>query len=387
MKKVRIGMIGAGVMASLHMDNIKKTKNAELTAVCDVDLEKAKTAGKKYNCKVFGDHKELLNGKVCDAVMIATPHYFHTTIGIDALNAEHHVLVEKPISVHKSDCERLIAAHKNKKNKKLVFAAMFNMRTDPHYKKIKQLIDSGELGELIRVTWIITNWFRTDAYFASGSWRATWKGEGGGVLLNQCPHQLDLFQWICGMPKKVHGFCSIGKRHDIEVEDEVTAYMEYKNGATGVFITSTGEAPGTNRLEIAGERGKVVFENDTLTFIRNEVLANKFIKTSEKPFARPDVWNITIPIKGNGGRHAEILQNFVNAISKGEKLIAPAEEGIRSVELGNAILYSSMTAKPVEMPLNSRAYEKMLKELIEKSKFIKKTVKKTDGDIGKSFNE
>lgn len=384
MKKVRIGVIGTGGMASLHMNNIKKTENAELTAVCDVDPERAKTAGRKYNCKVFSNHKELLKEKVCDAVMIATPHYFHTTIGIDALNAGHHVLVEKPISVHKADCERLIAAHKNKK---LVFAAMFNMRTDPHYKKIKQLIDSGELGALIRVTWIITNWFRTNAYFASGSWRATWKGEGGGVLLNQCPHQLDLFQWLCGMPKKVHGFCGIGKRHDIEVEDEVSAYMEYKNGATGVFITSTGEAPGTNRLEIAGERGKVVLENDTLTFIRNEVPANKFIKTSKELFATPDIWNIIIPVKGNGGQHAEILQNFVNAILKGEKLIAPAEEGIHSVELGNAILYSSMTAKPVEMPLNSRAYEKMLKELIRKSKFIKKTAKKIDGDLSKSFNK
>jgi len=385
MKKVRIGVIGTGVIASLHMGNIEKTKNAKLTAVCDVDLEKAKTAGKKYNCKVFNDHKKLLREKACDAVMIATPHYFHTTIGIDALNAGHHVLVEKPISVHKADCERLIATHK--KNKKLVFAAMFSMRTDPHYKKIKQLIDSGELGPLIRVTWILTNWFRTDVYFASGSWRATWKGEGGGALLNQCPHQLDLFQWLCGMPKKVHGFCGIGKRHNIEVEDEVTAYMEYKNGATGVFITSTGEAPGTNRLEIAGERGKVVLENDTLTFIRNEIPANKFIKTSKKTFATPDVWNITIPINGNGGQHAEILQNFVDAILTKEKLIAPAEEGIHSVELGNAILYSSMTKKPVEMPLNSRAYEKMLKELIKKSKFVKKTSKKTDGDLSKSFNK
>ncbi|MDO9463925.1 MAG: Gfo/Idh/MocA family oxidoreductase [bacterium] len=385
MKNVRIGVIGAGCMASLHMNNIKKTENAELTCVCDVDLERAKAAGQKYNCRVFNDHKELLKGKVSDAVMIVTPHYFHTTTGIDALNAGHHVLVEKPISVHKADCERLIAAHK--KNNKLVFAAMFNMRTDPHYKKIKQLIDSGELGALIRVTWIITNWFRTNAYFASGSWRATWKGEGGGVLLNQCPHQLDLFQWLCGMPKKVHGFCGIGKRHNIEVEDEVTAYMEYKNGATGVFITSTGEAPGTNRLEIAGECGKVVLEGDVLTFTRNEVPANKFIKTSKQIFATPDVWNITIPVNGNGGQHAEILQNFVNAILKGEKLIAPAEEGIHSVELGNAILYSSMTAKPVEMPLDSRAYEKMLNELIRKSKFTKKTAKKIDGDLSKSFNK
>jgi predicted dehydrogenase len=331
---------------------------------------------------VFTSHTELLQCDTCDAVLIATPHYDHTPIGIDALKAGKHVLVEKPISVHKADCERLIAAHTDKK---LVFAAMFNQRTDPYYRKLKQLIDGGELGALVRVSWIITNWFRTEAYYRGGGWRATWRGEGGGVLLNQCPHQLDLMQWLFGMPTKVAGFCGFGKRHDIEVEDQVTAYLEYENGATGTFITSTGEAPGTNRLEVAGERGQVVIEDDTFRFTRNETPADEFIRTSPEPFGKPGVWNVNIPISGHGGQHKEVLQNFIDAIRNGTVLIAPASEGIRSVELGNAILYSSLTGQPVVMPLDSSAFEAKLKQLIQDSRHVKKTVKAGGGDLSKSF--
>jgi predicted dehydrogenase len=262
---------------------------------------------------------------------------------------------------------------------------MFNQRTDPYYRKLKQLIDGGELGALVRVSWIITNWFRTEAYYRGGGWRATWRGEGGGVLLNQCPHQLDLMQWLFGMPTKVAGFCGFGKRHDIEVEDQVTAYLEYENGATGTFITSTGEAPGTNRLEVAGERGQVVIEDDTFRFTRNETPADEFIRTSPEPFGKPGVWNVNIPISGHGGQHKEVLQNFIDAIRNGTVLIAPASEGIRSVELGNAILYSSLTGQPVVMPLDSSAFEAKLKQLIQDSRHVKKTVKAGGGDLSKSF--
>jgi predicted dehydrogenase len=226
------------------------------------------------------------------------------------------------------------------------------------------LIRNGDVGDLIRITWIITNWFRTDAYYASGSWRATWAGEGGGVLLNQCPHQLDLWQWLFGMPARVQAVCAFGKHHRIEVEDEVTAYLEYANGATGVFITSTGEAPGTNRLEIAGDMGKVVVEGGKIQFTRNEVSARQFCRTSPALFAQPAVWDIDIPVSGSGGQHAEIIQNFVDAILDGEPLLAPAREGIHSVELANAMLYSSLTGKPVELPLDGRAFERTLRKLI-----------------------
>ena len=383
MKQVRLGIVGVGGIAKLHLGNIPKTRNLELTAVCDIVRERADQVAATHHCTAFSDHRELIRAKVCDAVLIATPHYGHTTVGIDALKAGLHVLVEKPISVHKADCERLIAAHQGKGQ---VFAAMFNQRTDPYYRKIKQMLQRGDLGKLDRVTWVITNWFRTESYYASGGWRATWAGEGGGVLLNQCPHNLDLWQWMFGMPDQVRGFCSIGRKHHIEVEDEVTAHLQYRNGCTGVFITSTGEAPGANRLEIAGEHGRLVMDERNLRFIRNEVSANKFLRESPEPFSSPAVWDIQIPVSGGyGGQHGEILQNFIDAIVSGVPLIAPAAEGIRSVELGNAMLFSSELGQTLDLPLDARAYERMLKQKIRDSKFVKKTRKVASGDISKSM--
>ena len=365
MKTVKIGLIGIGNIAQLHLNNISKMKNIEITALCDLVKSKAEKASARYGGQVFTDYRNMLKAKVCNAVLICTPHYEHTTIGIDALKGGYHVLVEKPISVHKADCERLIAAHKNKRQ---VFAAMFNQRTDPHYRKVKQLIDDGQLGPLQRASWIITDWFRPNIYYRSSSWRATWAGEGGGVLLNQCPHQLDLLQWLCGMPIRVRAFCGIGKRHKIETEDEVTAYFEYANGATGVFVTTTGEAPGTNRLEICGDKGKVVVEEGKVIFARNEIATTKFSKTTKDSFSKPQTRHINIPAKGYGGQHAEIVENFADAILKDKKLIAPAEEGINSVELANAMLYSSLTQKTVELPLDGKAFERKLKQLIRNSK-------------------
>jgi predicted dehydrogenase len=246
------------------------------------------------------------------------------------------------------------------------------------------MIERGDLGKLDRITWVITNWFRTESYYASGGWRATWAGEGGGVLLNQCPHNLDLWQWMFGMPDTVRGFCSIGRKHHIEVEDEVTAHLGYKNGCTGVFITSTGEAPGVNRLEIAGENGRLTLENGDIKFIRNEVSANDFLRDSKDGFATPPVWDIQIPVSGWGGQHQEILQNFIDAIVSGATLIAPAKEGINSVELGNAMLYSSEVGKTVQMPLDAKAYERMLKLKIKNSRFTKKTCELEAQDLSQS---
>lgn len=382
MNKVKLGIIGVGSMGKFHIDKLASVQNVELVAVCDVVRERADEVAAKARCAAFYNHQDLLAAKVCDAVLIATPHYDHTVIGIAALKAGIHVLVEKPISVHKADCERLIAAHRNKNQ---VFAAMFNQRTDPRYRKLKELIEKGELGKIDRITWIITDWFRTEAYYASGGWRATWAGEGGGVLLNQCPHNLDLWQWMFGMPKTVRGFCNIGRKHHIEVEDEVTAVLGYADGSTGTFITSTGEAPGTNRLEVAAEFGKVVIEGNEFKFTRNTTSASTFLKTTPDLWARPEIWNVQIPVSGTGGQHQEVLQNFINAITNGEALIAPAAEGLRSVELGNAMLYSSETGKNVDMPLNGAAYEKLLKAKIKGSKFVKQARKVKAGSMDRSF--
>ena len=304
------------------------------------------------------------SGKI-DAVLIATHHYAHTDIGIAALKAGLHVLVEKPISVEKADALKLIAAHRDRKQ---VFAAMFNQRTDPYYRKLRHLVTTGELGRIQRINWIITDWFRTEAYYAQGGWRATWAGEGGGVLLNQCPHNLDLFQWIFGMPAKVRGFCQLGRHHRIEVEDEVTAYFEYADGSTGVFITSTGEAPGTNRLEVAGDRGRLVVEDGRMEFRRNEVPAREYSRSTKEMFAAPPVWNISIPLPPDRGeQHIGILKNFTNAILRGEPLIAPASEGVHSVELANAILLSSLEDRTVELPLSAPRYSRLLASLKKES--------------------
>ncbi|MEI7733544.1 MAG: Gfo/Idh/MocA family oxidoreductase [Verrucomicrobiota bacterium] len=382
MNKVRFGIIGMGNMGKFHADYLMKGRitRGELAAVSDSFTPNLEPFKDKVT--TFDSSEKLIRSGKVDAVIIATPHYLHTSIGIDALQNNLHVLVEKPISVHKADCERLLAAHTNQK---LVFAAMFQMRTDPRYKRIKRLIADGELGEILRTNWIVTDWYRTETYYASGGWRATWKGEGGGVLLNQCPHNLDMFTWLAGRPAKVRGFCQLGRFHNIEVEDNVTAFLEYPNGGTGVFITSTGEAPGTNRLEIIGERGKLLLEHGKITFTRNEVSMLQFSKIAKAGFAKPDVWNVEIPVEG-GAQHHEISQNFVDAILDGTQLIAPASEGIWSIELANAILYSSLTNQTIDLPLNSADYEQKLQQLIAESKFEKKVVQTIGEDFSKSFS-
>jgi predicted dehydrogenase len=383
MASVRLGIIGLGNMGVGHAENILKRKisRCELAAVCDHNDSRR---SRFPNVKVFARSEELIRSRLVDAVLIATPHFSHTAIGIDALRQGLHVLVEKPISAHKADCERLIAAHTNPRQ---VFAVMFQQRTDPYYQKVRELVRSGELGEVRRINWIITNWFRSQAYYASSDWRATWAGEGGGVLLNQCPHNLDLFQWIFGMPARVRGFCQFGRYHDIEVEDDVTAYFEFPNGTTAVFVTSTGEAPGTNRLEVAAERGRLVYENEMLTFTRNEMPMTEFSRTSDKHFATPPTTDQKFTFPNHGGQHVEILQNLIDAILDGKSLIAPAREGIHSVELANAILFSSALNTPVTLPLDAAAYERYLKRNITNSRYGRRVTTGTTStsDFARSF--
>jgi predicted dehydrogenase len=372
-KSVRLGILGLGNMGSTHARNILdgKVKRCELAAVYDINPE---AASRFPTAKSFSSSDEMLKSGTVDAVLIATPHFDHPPLGIASLKAGLHVMMEKPIAVHKADAERLIAAHKSKKQ---IFAAMFQQRTDLRYQRLRALVQSGEVGQIRRVQWTITNWFRTKAYYDSGGWRATWAGEGGGVLLNQSPHQLDLFQWMFGMPQKVRAFCQFGRYHDIEVEDDVTAYMEYKNGTTATFITSTGEAPGSNRLEIAAERGKIVVEDEGIRWTRNEVPMSEFNQTAPGLFTKPPTWEVNIPVQATGGSHAEVLQNFVDAILDRTPLVAPAREGINGVELANAMLYSAWTNKTVELPLNSSAYARELKKRIATSRYNakKKSVK------------
>lgn len=385
MKELRFGIIGVGNMGGAHIGLVQETAGARLTAICDVDKTKADRNAEKAKVKAYYNSSDLIRSGDVDAVLIATPHFDHTPIAIEAFKNGIHVLTEKPVAVHKADALKMIDAHKKRKD--LLFGIMFQMRTEGIYMKLKQLLDSGEFGEVRRINWIITNWFRSQRYYDSGGWRATWRGEGGGVLFNQCPHNLDLFQWFFGMPSKIRAFCDFGKYHRIEVEDNVTAYCEYPNGASAVFITTTGDAPGTNRLEITCERGRVIVENGKILFNKLEVPLSKYCMTTDKQFEGPDSWNIEIPYRmHNGSPHQKIIEAFTKAVLHGGKLVARGEEGLNSVEIANAMILSSIKGKTVELPLNAAEYEKLLKGLVKTSRY-KKEVKAGTSDFGASFSK
>ncbi|HMP84201.1 MAG TPA: Gfo/Idh/MocA family oxidoreductase [Verrucomicrobiota bacterium] len=386
MDTVRIGIIGMGNIGRHHANYLLdgKVARCELTAVCSTSPDKLADYGAK-GIKVFGDANQLIQSGAVDAVVIATPHYQHTSLGIAAMEAGLDVMVEKPISAHKADAERLIAMHQ--KNPELVFGCMFQLRVEPRYEKIQSLIHNGDLGDIVRINWINTDWYRTEAYYASGAWRATWKNDGGGVLLNQCLHNLDVLQWLCGMPSRVRGFCQLGRFHQIEVEDNVTAYMEWANGATGTFVSSTGEAPGANRFEIVGTRGTLLLENGKLVFTRNAADMLEFSRTAKQGFVKPDSTVEEIPFTNAAAPHAALMQNFVNAILDGEPLIAPGEDGIHSVELANVMVYSSLLGQTVELPMDGAAWEKMLNQLVAESKVQKKVIQVDTSDFASSFRK
>ncbi len=387
MKTVRFGIVGIGNMGSTHVKLIEEMKDGELTAVCDINPKAfdriPENIRKKIVCTT--DLKEFLDVEALDVVVVAVPHYDHPYIAIEALKKGKHIIVEKPITVHKKMALELL--EESKKYPHLTQAIMLCQRTIPAHRKLKDLIDSGELGKITRINWIITDWFRTQSYYDSGDWRASWRGEGGGVLLNQCPHQLDLMQWFFGMPEKVRATAKLGKYHDIEVEDEVNAYLEYADGKVGNFIASTGEMPGTNRLEITATRGRVVFEHGKIEFIRNEIPTDVHIKTCKGSFTKSDTWKCEVTAKENTGSiHQKIFQNVADALLRGEKLIAPLEDGLNGLELGNAMLLSGLKDKTVSLPVDADEYADMLSGLIAISRYQKKNVSAdTAEDFGKSF--
>lgn len=369
MEEVRIGIIGVGNMGTAHADYIQKNaiKGAVLTAVLDERRDRVKWIKENLGSDVAGFYEEdaFFQSNLIDAVIIATPHYDHPRLAIKAFDHGLHVLSEKPAGVYTKQVKEMNEAAKNSG---LVFSMMFNQRTNPLYQKLRDLIQSGELGEIRRINWTITDWYRSQSYYNSGGWRATWAGEGGGVLINQCPHQLDLWHWVTGMtPTRVRAFCYFGKHRDIEVEDDVTAFAEYENGATGVLITTTGEAPGTNRLEIAGDRGKVVVENGQLDFWRLRVSEPEFNNSYQGGFGGPECWKCEVPIEGTETGHRGITQNFVDAIRQGTALLAPGEEGIKGLTLSNAIYLSTWLEDWVEFPIDEDLYYQHLQEKINLS--------------------
>ena len=373
MDKVRYGIVGVGNQGSgyvVHHFDKEKIENGIIVAVCDnnpAKLEALKARTTNSEIVYFTDYKEMLDSGICDAVIVATPHYVHPEITIECLKRNIHVLCEKPAGVYAQQVREMNAAAEQST---ALFGLMFNQRMNCVYKEMRKIIQEGGIGDLQRVTWTITDWFRTQFYYDAGSWRATWDGEGGGVLINQCPHQLDLLLWIVGkMPVSVNGFCKYGKWHDIEVEDEVTAYLEYDNGATGVFITTTGEAPGSNRLEISGTKGKVLCENGKLTYFANDCDSAKYCVEIKNAFKSPTTTKVDVETDGSNPQHAGILNNFTNAILGIEPLFVDGKEGIRSVELMNAIEYSGwMNGAKVALPVNEEKYMEELNKRRSQSK-------------------
>ena len=378
MDKVRFGIVGIGKMGSIHAIKFVAglVKGAVLTAVCDISEERRNWAKKNLkNVEIYENYNEMLDSGLIDAVVIAVPHYLHPIMATDALNKGLHTLIEKPAGVYTSAIRELNALAKSKDN--LTFGIMYNQRTNPLYRYAKELVDAGRIGELKRINWIITDWYRPQAYYNQGGWRGTWEGEGGGCLINQCPHQLDLFQWLGGMPTKIRGYCQIGKNRDITVENDVTAYMEYANGATGIFITSTHDFPGTNRLEIDGDKGKLVIEGGKLVFTELDVSEKEFNATNTK--FMPSIPSRKIVKKISKikelalqvvGQHTAILRNFTNNILFGEKLIAPGEEGINGLTISNAIHLSHWKNDVVELPIDESAFEEELAKRIQEEKAL-----------------
>ncbi len=371
MNKVRLGIIGMGNMGSGHLRNILKgeSPNIEVTAVADIVPEKLKKVPEAHpEIEAYASSHELIvSGKV-DAILVCVPHYDHPSIAIDGLKNGLHVLIEKPAGVYTSQVREMNEAAAASGR---IFGIMFNQRTNPLYMKARNIIQSGELGELKRMVWIITNWYRTQAYYDSGTWRATWNGEGGGVLLNQAPHNLDLWQWIFGMPQKIRAFCSFGKYHNIDVEDDVTIYGEYANGATSTFITTTGDACGTNRLEISGDKGKIVLENGILKQWRLKEREREYCFSCKEGFSVPENEYEEFNAEDVDG-HPLILNNFADAILNGAELIAPGEEGINSLTLSNAAYLSSWTDDWVELPISEKKFEEKLAAECSAEKIRKK---------------
>ena len=387
MEKIRYGIIGLGNQGSHYVRKIfdaGKAVDACVTAMCDINpakIENIKAVTTNTDAVYFENYIEMLDSGLCDAVLVEVPHYQHPEMVIECLKRGINVICDKPAGVYAKQVREMNEVARASRAK---FGMMFNQRTNCLYRKMREMIANGDIGELQRVTWIITDWYRTQFYYDSGSWRATWEGEGGGVLINQCPHQLDLVQWVVGkLPKYVNGFCQYGKWHDIEVEDEVTAYFEYDNGATGMFITTTGETPGTNRFEVSGTRGKLLCEGGKLYFYKNDADSQEHSAVSDNGFAKPKCEMIEVETDGLNPQHSGIINNFTRALLGKEKFFVDGVEGINGVELMNAIEFSGWHGGVrVELPVGEEEYIAELNEKRKTSRLKTQTVESVSDTAG-----
>jgi len=378
---IRIGVVGLGNIAQQHIKNVLEghVRHAKLTAICSrSESDYTRSLGVAH----FTDYRELIASRLCDAVVVATPTYSHLDVGAAVLDAGLHLMMEKPMGLSIAEGEELVA-RANRSG--AVAALMLNQRADPLFLRMREIVVSGDLGDLIRINWTMTNWFRPEVYFQVSDWRATWRGEGGGVLVNQCIHNLDILQWICGMPSSLRAFCRFGRFHDVEVEDDVTAYLEYDNGATGIFVGSTGEAPGNNRFEIIGDSGSLVFDGKTLTVSRNEVSTAQFNRETREMFGMPGSSSEPLSIDRAVNQHAILLSNFVESIRNDESLIAPLDDGLSSLAIANGMLMSTWTDSKVDFPIDAVEYSRLLQQKIESSVLRTKAQVEVNIDMSSSY--
>ena len=387
MDQVRFGIVGFGAMglehAKIMLEKVPEVRLAAVATRNEKNLAALRSLPGGDSVQVFDTPQEMYQSGEIDAVLIASPHRAHVAQAKEAFAAGMHVLLEKPTGVFTREVRELNAAADASGR---AFGAMFNVRTNPAYKRMKEIVASGELGEIRRTSMIVTDWFRAQSYFDSGSWRATWKGEGGGVLLNQAMHSLDLWQWICGMPVRLRAFCGLGRWHDIEVEDDVTAYVEYANGATGAFIACTGEAPGTNRFELSMDGGQLLLENDRLTIRRTEMPVSRFIREYPGGYGKPQITQEDITPTEDYAMHAGVTRAFARHILYGEPMIADGREGLNALELANAMLLSSAEERTLELPFDAETdarYEALLAARAACSR--EKTAREVRMDLGKSY--
>lgn len=378
--QIRLGVIGLGNIGQQHIGHIRSgaVQNCVITALSS---RGSSALAKEIGAQHFTDYRGLIDSGLCDAVLIATPTMSHLDMGLYALKKGLHVLMEKPLGLSTAEGEQLLDAA----GPDQVFALMLNQRVAPVFAKMKAIIDAGSLGKLQRTHWTMTNWFRPEVYFQVSDWRATWRGEGGGLLVNQCIHNIDIFQWLCGVPVSVQGFCGFGKYHDIEVEDEASAYFEYSNGASGIFVGSTGEAPGVNRLDIVGDKGMLSFDGERLLHTENTPATSEYNRETRDMFGQPEARATDITPLETVNQHARLISNFANAILNQEPLIAPASEGIHSLAIANAILWSAWGGERIALPLDSQGYQRALNKKVANSSLRKKADIEANIDMGASY--
>src|SRR3979411_3327211 len=335
---VRFAVIGVGANVFNMHDPALRSNNVEIVGVCDINVEAAERQAERLGCPYFADHRELLAATRPDAVAVLAPHPFHAALAIDCLNAGAPLLVEKPIAVHVAEADRMIAAAAQADR---LLAVNLQHRTRGEIRTARKLLESGRLGQIQRVE-MVAIWTRTASYYAQAGWRGTWQGEGGGVLMNQSPHSLDLICHLVGQPSRVVAW-NRTLFHAIETEDTSLSLLEWPNGALGTLLVTTAQAGEPERLEIAGTRGILQLGRGGVHFVEADQDLRDFLKTSPEPFGKPIFRDQDVVLEPGGGDHTDVYANFLEAIRSGAPLVADGAGGRLSLELANALIYSSQT--------------------------------------------